>query len=232
MAKRPNGYIIYEGPSLLDGSPIVVIATGFAKPSDSGKTGDMIQTWIIRADMSPVEAIKTGMDSAICAYCPQRPYLGGKCYVLVWQSPRSVYEAYKRGIYPHASGDELATLCAGRMIRIGSYGDPVAVPIAAFMPMLNKQVGWTGYTHQWRTCDLAWQPLLMASVETESDMYIAQAAGWRTFRTTDKPFMNIKGLEAVCGASKEKKRATTCAACKGCMGTSAKARVSETIALH
>jgi hypothetical protein len=31
MPTNPNGRVLYEGPSLLDGAPIVVIATGFAE---------------------------------------------------------------------------------------------------------------------------------------------------------------------------------------------------------
>ena len=41
-----NGYILYEGQSMIDGQDIVVIATGFDKDSKNSKTGDMIQTWI------------------------------------------------------------------------------------------------------------------------------------------------------------------------------------------
>ena len=50
---NPNGRILYEGPSMLDGAPIVVIATGFAERSGNDKTGAMIQTWILRADIPP-----------------------------------------------------------------------------------------------------------------------------------------------------------------------------------
>jgi hypothetical protein len=60
MSKTPNGYILYQGPSAIDGKPIVVIATGFASKSNNGKTGDMIQTWIIRQDIAPHLAVKSG----------------------------------------------------------------------------------------------------------------------------------------------------------------------------
>ena len=54
--KNPNGYIIYEGASLLDGKPIVAIAlTG---KSTNTKTGAMIQTFIIRSDIDPLTANK------------------------------------------------------------------------------------------------------------------------------------------------------------------------------
>ena len=62
---KPNGYILYEGPSGIDGAPIVVIATGFANSSANAKTGDMIQTWIIRSDIAPHHAVKSGDDASI-----------------------------------------------------------------------------------------------------------------------------------------------------------------------
>ena len=73
MSKAPNGYILYRGPSAIDGKPIMVIATGFANKSSNGKTGDMIQTWIIREDIAPNEAIKSGEDESICGQCIHRP---------------------------------------------------------------------------------------------------------------------------------------------------------------
>ena len=57
------GFVMYEGPSVLDGAPIVVIAT---MKSGNTKTGNMVQVWIIRSDMHPVTASKVGADAAIC----------------------------------------------------------------------------------------------------------------------------------------------------------------------
>lgn len=54
------GYIAYEGPSEIDGRPIVVIVNKLAG-SDNAKTGaDLVQTFIIRADVAPTDALKTG----------------------------------------------------------------------------------------------------------------------------------------------------------------------------
>ena len=39
-----RGFILYRGPSILDGTPIVVVAT---MKTANPKTGDMIQTFII-----------------------------------------------------------------------------------------------------------------------------------------------------------------------------------------
>ena len=39
--KKPSGYIVYRGPSLINGDPIVVVAI---TKSTNSKTGDMVQT--------------------------------------------------------------------------------------------------------------------------------------------------------------------------------------------
>jgi hypothetical protein len=230
-----NGYVIYEGPSAIDGAPIVVIATGFDAKTRNAKTGDMIQTWIIRADVSPVEAIRQKLDSSVCGDCLHRsnPETGKRtCYVKVWQAPRSIYEAYKRGIYPRISIAELAHKCAQRMIRFGSYGDPYAAPFWLWEAMASAAKGWTGYTHQWRKLGKDWQRLLMASADSLADMESAHSAGWRTFRVSAKAGEAIKGREVTCPASKEMGARTDCASCRACMGLASKARVSIQIAKH
>src|SRR5262245_11876488 len=42
--KKPNGFVLYDGPSALDGERIVVVVTGFTRRSKNGKTGRMLQT--------------------------------------------------------------------------------------------------------------------------------------------------------------------------------------------
>lgn len=239
---KPNGYVLYEGPSAIDGAPIVVIATGFASKSDNAKTGDMIQTWILRSDIAPHHAVKSGDDASICGQCPHRPSLKAEllaageafvpCYVKTFQAPLSVYGAYKRGIYPVASLADIASLCEGRMVRFGSYGDPYAAPIGIWQAAASTAAGWTGYTHQWRNAGAMWARLVMASADSLADMMAAHKRGFRTFRVTAKPFENVKGLETVCPASKEKAAVTNCATCRACMGTASKARVSVQIARH
>lgn len=239
---KPNGYILYEGPSAIDGAPIVVIATGFANSSANAKTGDMIQTWIIRSDIAPHHAVKTGDDASICGQCPHRPAMrdtvtaSGEafvpCYVKTFQAPLSVYNGYHRGIYPRATTADIASLCEGRMVRFGSYGDPFAAPIGIWQAAASKALGWTGYTHQWRKAGTDWARLVMASADSLADMLAAHKRGFRTFRVTAKPFENVKGLETICPASKEKAAATNCATCRACMGTASKARVSVQIARH
>ena len=64
-----RGVVRYRGPSLIDGGPIVAIAT-FG--SSNQKTGDVPQVWILREDEPPVRAAKTGADHSVCGDCPLR----------------------------------------------------------------------------------------------------------------------------------------------------------------
>ena len=94
---KPLGYILYEGPSMIDGAPVVVIVNKI-DGSDNAKTGAMVQTFIIRSDIAPTEALRTGDDVSICGDCEHRPILAretGKppCYVNVRSAVRSVFEA-------------------------------------------------------------------------------------------------------------------------------------------
>lgn len=234
-----NGIILYEGPSMLDGHPIVVIATGIKTGSTNVKTGAMIQTYILRSDMPPIDAVRSGDDASICGGCTHRGDGTGKgrsCYVTLMHGPRGVYAAYKRGSYPLASSvgvKNIPSVFAERMVRLGTYGDPAAVPGYLWQIILKKAKGWTGYTHQWRTIPAdAWAPLVMASADTEQDMRDAHALGYRTFRVTPVGEGPIKGAEIVCPASHEAGQKVECIDCKACMGTSAKARVSIQIMAH
>lgn len=119
MPTNTNGSVIYEGPSRIDGAPIVVIVTGLTTSSDNTKTDDMVQSWILRSDVSPLEALRTRADASICGGCPHRPQSVGfkrvkgitvqtwfkrSCYVDVSKAPTSVWKAYKRGSYRRSAG--------------------------------------------------------------------------------------------------------------------------------
>lgn len=223
-----NGMILYRGPSVLNGSPIVVVATGLATSSDNKKTGAMVQTWIIRDDMSPVDAVKTGADNAICGDCPHR---GTSCYVPVFQAPLSVFKSVQRGIYPTAtSADAIAEALAGKMVRLGSYGDPAAVPMWVWDAAISRASGHTGYTHQWRKApELA--RYVMASADSPSDHFAAKLLGFRVFRvrTETQP---VEDREVICPASAEAGYKTNCATCRACGGLSARAKADITIVAH
>ena len=208
MAK---GYVLFEGQSVLDGSPIVCIAT---MSTDNAKTGDMVQTWIMRADVAPHEAIKTGQDESVCGSCPQRHYLGGACYVTVHQAPLSIWKAYKRGNYSH---DWNPSTFAGRKIRLGAYGDPAAVPADVWASVLDRALAWTGYTHQARHKNFQHSLLqwVMVSADTPKQASALQAQGFRTFRVKTPGSACLPG-EITCPTEYDDK--ASCASCGMCNG--------------
>ncbi len=219
--KKPKGYIIYRGASALDSKPIVVIATGFNGKTNNPKTGDMVQTWILREDLSPSEAVSTGGDVSICGDCKHRGTLeGGRvkgrtCYVQVFHAPRVIFDAYQRGNYPQAGISELEGLAVGRNVRIGAYGDPSAVPVEIWESLTGKAAMVSGYTHQWRNSQHArLKYLTMASVDSEKEHAEAVAMGWRTFRVKNPSDLVLKG-EAICPNTTV---GITCADCGACRG--------------
>lgn len=231
--RKPIGFVVYEGPSELDGSPIVVVVNRIFTASDNAKTGDIVQSFIIRSDVSPMDALRTGSDVAVCGDCEHRPSLvkagNGKapCYVNVGRSVMSVYGAYVRGSYVKASPEQVAEHLADRVLRLGTYGDPFAAPLAVWLPMVAASARRVGYTHQWQHPKFNasdWGPLVMASADTVAQRTKANAMGLRTFRVgfADE-LLKVVG-EAVCPASAEAGRKTTCADCRLCGGTSIKAK--------
>ncbi len=108
MAK-PRGFVFYDGPSALDGAPIIGIVV---LRSANVKTGDLVQTFILRADQSPLAAIDSGADASICGDCVHRgdDTRVRTCYVDVGKSVQSVYAACVRVAYQLLDGVTLAGL--------------------------------------------------------------------------------------------------------------------------
>ena len=203
-----QGLILYEGASYLGDQQIAVIATF---KSGNGKTGPMVQIWILVRDISPTEASATGADVSCCGDCKLRHFKKGPCYVVIFQGPGSVWGAYDRGSYRHATDQDWRMLQTMRN-RIGAYGDPAAAPPWITVD-LGQGPGSVGYTHQWRTCDPIFANFLMASVDSIEEMHEAHRLGWRTFRTGfDGP---IPGLEVRCP---HKTKGTLCYSCGLCSG--------------
>ncbi len=207
---KPKGYVLWEGPSRLDGAPLVVIGT---VATANRKTGPMAQIWFLRSDIDPVSAVRQGLDRSICGACPLRGsdgFQGRACYVNMGQAPLAVFRAFKRGSYVRGR------LPAGLLVRLGAYGDPGAVPIRVIRSILAGSAGHTGYTHLWKVRP-SLRGLVQASVETLSDALEAWNAGWATFRLVsegDSP-LGLVG-EKACPALK----GVSCAKCKACSGGS------------
>lgn len=212
--------ILWEGASQLDGKPIVVIATDGSR---NEKTGDMVQVWILRSDIAPHKAVKSGDDASICGDCPQRHFLGGACYVVTFQGPLSVYRKFKSGGYAdpkHVASTTRALQT--KAIRMGAYGDPGAVPFHVWESLIAQGTGkWTGYTHQWRRKDVQpYRALLMASCDSEADAIEARKRGWRYFLVVPGKATAVAGaVECLSDA-----RGLSCEACGICDGTRADSR--------
>lgn len=225
--------IIYRGPSLIDGAPIVVIAIDSARNT---KTGRMVQTYILRADIDPREANKTGADFSICGNCPHRgtptddpaakQAKGRSCYVLLGQGPLAAYRTMLRGVYPTVQGHAaIAAIGRGKLVRLGTYGDPAAVPSYIWESLISDAAGHTAYSHQAATQGADFRPnYMMQSADSESDARAAWAAGRRTFRVVASVADIIAGKEILCPASKEAGRRVTCSQCKLCGGASVQAK--------
>jgi len=206
--------ILFEGPSNIDGKPIVVIAI---TRTTNGKTGDMVQTYILRQDIPPLEALATGEDVSICGDCKYRA--GGPCYVTVMHGPRSVWAAYKRGSYKKVPTALIADIGRDRHVRLGTYGDPAAAPLSVWRQLTHLAAGHTGYTHQWRDARFRqWLMLCMASVDTPQEASEAQAHGFRTYRVRLAEEPVLPG-EFVCPASSEAGKRLQCEDCLACDGT-------------
>ena len=223
------GYVAYEGPSIIDGKPIVVIINKL-DGSKNAKTGAIVQSFIIRSDIDPVKALQTGADVSVCGQCEHRPVLARKsgkppCYVQVAKSVLSVYSAYRRGRYVKADPATIAKALEGKIVRIGTYGDPFAAPVQMWTQITRYALGRRGYTHQWDIPGFdvdAWAPLVMASADTIDQAAKANLLGMRVFRVSQG--IDVQAGEAMCPASKEAGQRTTCAKCTLCAGTSIKAR--------
>ena len=219
--------IIYKGPSLLDGQPIVVIAT---YSNRNTKTGSVVQTYILTTE-NPLEASKTGRDSTICGSCimrgtptddPKRKIAKGRrCYVNLGQGVLIVFRSFERGVYPMADNPEARqSLGAGRFIRIGTYGDPAAVPDHVWDELLGHARNHTAYTHQ-----SGWRPdIAMQSADSYQQAQAHWKAGRRTFRVVWDILAVDYSKEAICPASKEAGRRVQCTACKLCSGNTTKAK--------
>jgi len=216
----PRGIVFYNGPSLLDGKPILGIAL---TSTTNSKTGDLIQTYIIKSDLHPQDAINDGSDDTICGKCIHRK-TGNKtgkrtCYVF----PPAIGQVFKSFIaekYTDISEENQHTF-RGRKIRFGAYGDPAAIPAKTWKKLLAiSGKPHTSYSHQWDREDFdieAWRNITMASVETLAQKAKANSMGLNTFRVgTDED--KVQRDEMICPASKELGKQLQCEDCMVCSG--------------
>ena len=216
---KERGYVLQEG----DG--FVVIAT---MKTTNRKTGDMVQTWILLRDVSPVEGVKTGLDAdTVCAGCVFAS--GNGCYVNVGQAPLAVWKGYHANIYPYLEPREYKSVFANRLLRFGAYGNPSKIPLPKVKALAKACFAWTGYFHDWHSMPkrsaVAYGRYLMASTETEASRLHAKSLGLRYFHVSeDKPDETRECLADTIGL--------TCEQCRLCMGTTKKNQRSIWINPH
>ena len=222
--KQANSGIIYQGRSLIDGAPIVVIAT---YSNRNTKTGAMVQTYILRSDIDPRDANKSGADYSICGNCPHKGIPtdnpnkklanNRSCYVVIGQGPTIVYKSFLRGVYGDMQGhSKTAELGRGRMVRLGTYGDPAAVPSDTWDSLLFDSAGHTAYSHQSGIKSADVRPdLFMISADNEAQARAAWDSGARTFRIVSDYSELVSGKEIACPADTKGIECQACGLCKG-----------------
>ena len=230
---KKDGIILWQGKSLIDNQRIVCIATGLSIKSANTKTGSMIQTWIIRRDIDPMLARRLGEDKSVCGNCKHREQ--STCYVNLCHGPINIFKAFHDGKYSHFQTEDIE-LFKNRSLRIGSYGDPAAVPFEIWNYLSPHVKNFNGYTHQWKTCDQRLKHFCMASVDSIKGYYNeygeAKKRGWRTFRIRTADDDKIMEDEFICPASKEGGQKTVCEKCGACGGLSSTSRKNPVIILH
>jgi len=223
------GSVIYRGPSEIDGQPIVVVAIW---SSTNRKTGDMLQTYILRSDLDPLTINKLGEDYSICGDCALRgtPTLDPDkkqaedrpCYVVLGQGPTQVWKGLQRGIYPdHTTPQQRRALGRGRMVRIGTYGDGAAAPEYVWDQLLDGAEGHNAYSHN------GGDPFIyMVSADSLPQAQAAWSSGFRTFRVVHDT-SHLQPNEILCPSS----RGVQCVDCRLCGGSQVRAK-SIAIVVH
>jgi hypothetical protein len=238
--KTTDRMVIWEGPSELTGEPIMVIATGAhpvgskARASANEKTGDMIQVTIMRSDVNPTEALKRGLDVAVCGDCIHRSKASGgagDCYTHKNLRRGFAQAGTFRAHAAHGSLPFDVERFRGRKVRFGAYGDPAAVPLHIWLAIYEVSAGFTGYTHQWKTADPRFAELFMASADSVEDRRQARLKGYRTFRVRLATEDRERG-EIVCPSSAEAGVKTDCATCLQCSGTALGRKLDIVIIKH
>ena len=151
-----------------------------------------------------------------------------KCYVRIDQGSLIVWKAYQKGSYPKTN--DISELGRGRMVRLGTYGDPAAVPSYVWHQLLEEAIGHTAYSHQNDIIPID-KKIFMGSADSLEHAKKFWNDNIRTFRVIQN-LDEIQDNEILCPASKEAGRKSTCAKCKLCSGTSSNSKKSIAIVQH
>jgi hypothetical protein len=224
----------------MDGAPICAVAVISQSSRENTKTGAVVQTYILLEDIDPRDASKSGADYSICGTCPLRGIATDDpdrsiarnriCYVQLGQGPLNVFKAMQRGVYPVVRGHAaIAAIGRGRVVRLGTYGDPAMVPSYIWESLISEARGHTAHSHQANVPAANFRAdLYMHSADSLEQAQGAWASGQRTFRIVRTVADIVKGREILCPASKEAGRRVTCTDCRLCGGSR---QVAKSIAI-
>jgi len=208
--RKITGFTVWEGLSPFTDTPIAAIIT---LKSSIEKTGNIPQVAIIDAgEIPPHILVEFNEDQSVCGTCP---HAGGQgCYVQTYRAPFQIWKAYRAGKYPPLP----LAWRTERKIRLGSYGDPAAIPLDILAALSARSAsGVLGYTHAWRTCSPEYSRYCMASVDNPREREQAHKLGYRTFRimpsTVD--YKDRLSGEAVCAYASAGVSCRHCGACCG-----------------
>jgi hypothetical protein len=244
-----NTAIVWRGVSPWDNvTPIALWVTGLETSADKAndKTGDMVQTYIMRTDMSPLDALQY-QDAAICGDCINRLQMRtrvnhrtGKlethavntCYVQVGNAPTAMWKSYLNGNVADVDVADINEMIRrfNRQTRVGAYGDPAMVPFPVWRSLLDNvriDKGHTAYTHQWkREWAQDFKGMCQASCDSIEEAREAKAMGWGTFTVLAQANFDVewqtlrRERHTRCPADTSLKtlRKVTCSDCGRCNG--------------
>lgn len=182
--KLKNSAVVWEGTSQLDNqTPIVAIASGFEFTKNRKLGINTIQIGVFPQKLKPTEAIKSSLDRSVCGDCILRKQNINACYVNHgWTN--NLWHSWSKGNIPQLGVQHLQQIrLYSKVLRLTSYGDPVAVPLSMLESLIEASATTLGYTHQWREAIAhQYKGICQASVHSETDAQIAQALGWKTYR--------------------------------------------------
>ena len=203
-----------------EGNGIFAVLTGLTSQSKNKKTGDMLGISILPIEEKPSDSIKHKNDSAQCGTCALAASTPGpwSCYV----NPISLNSVWTATIKQKVSKlvDKFLAITP-TPIRLGTYGDPARLPLELIKKLIgNKGRKYTGYTHQWETCNPAYSKYLMASIDHTNSKEKAISKGYRTYRILGE--LDMLGEDEI--MCPHDSTGVQCADCRLCSGNGVKAK--------
>ncbi len=212
-----------------------------ALPSES-----IVQTYHFSKEQYEIAQSQTTMkeffsaDGKVCMDCPFAVSNGAKlsaCYTHKMMqysgflsSLRSIGKLSLWDDIPMLSNDiveDIVTMCKGRYVRFGTYGEPSLLPIELVTRICDVASVWTGYTHQWKKKP-DYSLYFMASTHSEEEERIANLIGYRSFVASETIYESMIS----CPASAEQNYRSHCSKCGLCSGTKGKGKKSVVILEH